>query len=226
MSALLRLSQVHKRYRKREGTIHVLAGASLQVESGELVVVCGPSGCGKTTLLFAAGGLLAPDDGRVLLDGRDTYSLSLEERAGLRAGMIGFVFQQFHLIPYLSVLENVMAPSLAVAAKDAKARAWELIEHFHLSHRALHVPAELSTGERQRTAMARALLNRPKLLLADEPTGNLDPENASTVLSHIAEFAGSGGAVLLVTHDDVAKDHAHRVLRLEGGKLAPRDHAR
>ena len=184
------------------------------------MVVRGPSGCGKTTLLLTAGALLAPDKGRVLIDGQDLYELPPEERARLRATTVGFVFQQFHLVPYLSVRENVLAPSLAVVVGDADSCAQELIERFQLADRADHVPLELSTGERQRTALARALLNRPRLLLADEPTGNLDPENAAIVLEHIAHFARAGGAVLMVTHDDVAKHHADRIIRLEKGRLS------
>jgi putative ABC transport system ATP-binding protein len=181
--------------------------------------VHGPSGCGKTTLLLAAGALLAPDDGQVLVDGRDPYRMSLEERAHLRATTIGFVFQQFHLIPYLTVLENVLAASLANPFPDARERAEELLDRFGMSSRAEHVPAELSTGERQRTALARALLNEPRLLLADEPTGNLDPDNAAALLAYIADFAHTGGSALVVTHSDAAKAHADQVMEMSEGRI-------
>src|SRR5206468_6803720 len=128
----------------------------------------------------------------------------------------GFVFQQFHLVPYLSVFDNVLTPALAQALPDAHNHAGELIERFGLSARAHHVPAELSTGERQRTALARALLKRPRLLLADEPTGNLDAENGRLVLAKLAEHAKAGGAVLLVTHDAQAAAQAHRVIAFGG----------
>jgi putative ABC transport system ATP-binding protein len=216
---MLRIESVSKKYRKGDHQVVALDNVSLEVKAGEFVVVRGPSGCGKSTLLLASGALLAPDEGRVEIDGRDPYGLDSEERAALRGAAVGFVFQQFHLIPYLTVLENAMTPSLAVAAVDARTRAQELIEPFGLADRADHVPSELSTGERQRAALARALLNRPRLLLADEPTGNLDPDNAAIVLDHIAEFARSGGAVLMVTHDDVASDHADRVVRLDQGRI-------
>jgi len=216
---MLDLNQVSKSYGGSNGSVRALDGVSLKVKAGEFVVVRGPSGCGKTTLLLTAGGLLAPDQGRVLVGERDVYGLSLEERARLRAETLGFVFQQFHLIPYLTVLENVLAPSLAARSDEAGARADELIARFNLSSRAGHVPAALSTGERQRTALARALLNRPKVLLADEPTGNLDPENASILLGHLAEFARAGGAVLLVTHADAAKEHADRIVQMQEGKI-------
>ncbi len=216
---MLGVVDIRKEYRTDERTIHALDGASLTVEAGEFVAVQGSSGCGKTTLLFAAGALLRPDGGRVTLDGQDPYAMTPEQRARFRAEKVGFVFQQFHLIPYLSVLDNVLAPSLGLRGDGARRRAEELVEHFGLSDRKDHVPAELSTGERQRTALGRALLNHPKLLLADEPTGNLDAENAEVVLSYLGEFARSGGAVLLVTHDTRAADHAHRMLQLRDGRL-------
>ena len=215
---VLAAKQVGKTYRKTRGTVEALAGVSLAVDAGELVVVQGPSGCGKSTLLLAAGGLLEPDTGSVRIEGRDLYALSSEQRARLRAGKIGFIFQQFHLVPYLSVLENVLAPSLAAPVAGGRERARELIVRFGLGERLEHLPAELSTGERQRTALARALLNQPKLLLADEPTGNLDQKNSDLVLQHLADFARSGGAVLLVTHDADASRQAQRVIRLERGR--------
>jgi len=220
---MLRLEEISKFYSGPDGAVRALDGVSLTVDRGEFVVVRGPSGSGKTTLLLAAGCLLAPTGGRVLIDGEDAYSRSAEARARLRAEKIGFVFQQFHLVPYLSVAENVLAASLGLgggkAGGEARERAEELLRHFGLRHRAGHVPGELSTGERQRTALARALFNRPKLLLADEPTGNLDPENAERVLHHIGEFASAGGAVLLVTHHDVSKDRPTRIVGMREGKL-------
>ena len=219
---MLQIERVSKLYRKAESVIPALDQAWIGVNAGEFVVVHGPSGSGKTTLLLSAGGLLAPDDGQVLVHGRDPYRLPREKRARLRAEMIGFVFQQFHLIPYLTVRENVLAPSLALPAGDARERGEELIEHFNLSARAAHMPSELSTGERQRTALARALLNRPRLLLADEPTGNLDPENASVVLTYIAEFARTGGAVLMVTHNELAAACADRIVQMREGRLLHR----
>ena len=219
MSRMLQITDIHKRYRKPEGTVQALRGVSLHVAPGEFVVARGPSGCGKTTLLLTAGGLLSPEDGQVLVDGRDPYALAPEDRARLRASTVGFVFQEFHLIPYLTVLENVMVPSLALPVRAPRERAEELLEHFGLSARARHVTAELSTGERQRAALARALFSRPRLLLADDPTGNLDPENSAAVLEHIAEFARAGAAVLMVTHDDRAEDYSHRTLRMQEGGL-------
>ena len=179
----------------------------------------GPSGCGKTTLLLIAGGLLSPDSGQIGLNSQDPYELGPEMRNKLRAQTIGFVFQQFHLIPYLTVRQNIQVASLAVPANEAAERTQELISHFGLDDRAGHVPAQLSTGERQRTALARALLNRPKVILADEPTGNLDKDNARTVLGYLSQYVSDGGCVLLVTHDDRAASHATRTLKMSQGQL-------
>ena len=221
MSAVLELNQVAKAHDSGNGQrVQALDGVSLSVEAGDFVAVRGPSGSGKTTLLLIAGGLLAPDQGVVSIGGRDLGSMSAEGRARFRAENVGFVFQQFHLIPYLSVLHNVMTPAVAGNIADASERAEKLIAQFGLRSRAHHPTARLSTGERQRTALARALLNRPKLLLADEPTGNLDADNAGGVMAGLSDFAKNGGAVLLVTHDDNAAARADRVVLLKDGKQA------
>ncbi len=217
---MLEIRSLYKMYPRVEGPVHALNGVSLGVSAGEFVTVQGPSGCGKTTLLLAASGLLKPDGGEVMLDGQNLYAMSPEERAVFRAERIGFVFQQYHLLPYLSVLDNVLLPCLARAISDARRRSEELIKHLGLTDRKHHTPAELSSGECQRTALARAILARPGLLLADEPTGNLDEQNAATVLDHMAEFARAGGAVLLVTHDAQAAGYAQRTLRLIDGNLS------
>ena len=137
----------------------------------------------------------------------------------MRARMIGFVFQQFHLIPYLTVRQNILAPSLALPTKEADQRAQELVSRFGLDERAGHVPAQISTGQRQRTALARALLNKPKIILADEPTGNLDEGNANTVLGYLSQYVAEGGCVLLVTHDIRTAAHATRTLKMNRGRL-------
>lgn len=217
---MLEIKDLHTRFTGPHGEIVPLDGVSLQVRGGDFVAVSGASGCGKTTLLLAAGGLLAPDSGEVLVDGQNPYRLSADNRARLRAENVGFIFQRFHLVPYLSVLDNVLAATLAARpANGSLERAKELIAHFRLSERMGHVSGALSTGERQRTALARALMNDPQLLLADEPTGNLDADNAVRVLDGLRDFARDGGAVLLVTHDDSATARADRVLLLEGGAV-------
>ena len=230
MSAVLQLDVIRKTYTRRNSIVSALRDVSLQVEAGEFKVVHGPSGSGKTTLLLIAGGLLAPDSGSVKVSGESMYSLTPEARAAFRARGIGYVFQQFHLIPYLSVLENVLAPSLAQTESsngntdEIRARAAELVSYFGLSERAAHSPSELSTGEKQRVALARALLNKPSLLLADEPTGNLDEKNAATVIDYMKEFAKAGGAVLVATHDSSIR--ADEKYELDGGVLLHSDRRR
>lgn len=201
------------------GKVTALREVSFSVRPGELLAVRGPSGCGKTTLLLAAGGLLRPSSGQISINGQDPYQLNPEQRSQLRARTIGFVFQQFHLIPYLTVRQNILTASLAMPGKDAAARTEYLIKHFGLDDRAEHVPAQLSTGEKQRTAFARALLNEPKVILADEPTGNLDEDNARTVFGYLSQYVRDGGCVLLVTHDAQAASHATRTLQLNRGQL-------
>ncbi len=220
MSALLQLEKLSQTFRGPEGMVQALDDVSLTVGGGEFVAVTGPSGCGKTTLLLTAGALLRPSRGRVLLNGQEPYALPPGPRARFRAVHIGFVFQQFHLVPYLDVLDNILAPALALGANgNTHARALELAERFGLANRLRHLPAALSTGEQQRVALARALFNQPRLLLADEPTGNLDAQNGETVLRCLADFARQGGTVLLVTHEPRAGDHANRILKMMGGRL-------
>ncbi len=218
---MLELADVTKSFDGPDGEVRVLEAISLVVPPGEFTVVEGPSGSGKTTLLLAAGGLLRPDAGQILVADQDPYGLDPDRRAAFRAKTIGFVFQQFHLVPYLTVIENVLVAAEAELRPRAAGRARELLCRFDLEPRLGHVPAQLSTGERQRTALARALLNGPKLILADEPTGNLDAENGRIVLSCLSEFAREGGAVLTVTHDARAQEFADHSVTLRGGQLVP-----
>ena len=222
---LLELQNVSKSFSRNGHQVQALQDVSFRIEPSQFVAVRGPSGCGKTTLLLVSGGLLRPDAGEVSLYGHELYTLSPENRAGIRSAHIGFVFQQFHLIPYLNVVDNVLASSLGLVMENASERrelydrAIELVERFGLMDRAKHLPSELSTGQRQRVALARALLNRPKLLLADEPTGNLDKENSVILWQYLREFAAEDRAVLMVTHDSVAAERADRVIEME----APRE---
>lgn len=216
---VLKIENITKIYNTTNKQVRALDKVSLQVNSGEFVVVEGPSGSGKSTLLLTAGSLLTPDEGQILIDSQNPYVLSSDKRAKFRAEKIGFVFQQFHLIPYLSVLENILTPSILTKGKNSHEEAKQLIERFGLTERVHHVLAELSTGERQRTALARAFINSPNLILADEPTGNLDRENAEIVIKSLVEFANMGGSVFLVTHDAYAVQYATRSLHLENGRL-------
>jgi putative ABC transport system ATP-binding protein len=216
---MVEFKNVTKIFNGPKGKVTALDKVSLSVRPGEFLAVCGPSGCGKTTLLLTAGGLMRPSNGQVNLDGSDPYGMSPEMRSKMRARTIGFVFQQFHLIPYLTVRQNILAPSLALPTKEADQRAQELISRFGLDDRADHVPAQISTGQRQRTALARALLNKPKVILADEPTGNLDERNANIVLGYLSQYVAEGGCVLLVTHDARTAAHSTRSLKMSQGRL-------
>ncbi len=217
---MIRLRNVSKVYETAEGAVRALDDVSLHVEQGEFVAVRGPSGCGKTTLLTLVGGLATPSAGQVLVAGQDLTALSGAGRARFRGESIGFVFQMFHLLPYLSVVDNVLVAAKESGSSATRARAIELLERFQLGHRLKHRPGQLSIGERQRVAIARALLNSPQLLLADEPTGNLDPANATGVLTLLKEFHQEGGTVLLVTHDADAAAYAGRSIFLAHGKIA------
>ncbi len=212
---MIDVKNVSKLYTARGKTIAALDDLSLHVDRGEFVVVRGPSGSGKTTLLLTVGGMLRPDRGLVSVAGEDLYTLDGAGRAKFRAAHIGFVFQMFHLLPYLNVRENVMV----AAAKDKKSDVDALLQRLGLEARAGHRPAALSAGEKQRTAVARALINRPDVILADEPTGNLDPTNAEQVIEHLLNFHKQGGTVILVTHGHGADEVADRVVRLEKGAM-------
>ena len=204
---------------KTYGAVTALADASLDARAGELTAIHGPSGSGKSTLLQISGALLKPDAGEILICGSSPYALGANRRSRFRLGQIGFVFQDSNLLPYLSLVDNILAPTLD-GVRPAPDRALQLLEHFGLSHRKGHTPSELSAGERQRVALARALLLEPKLLLADEPTGNLDPENTQLVLGYLEEYASSGNAVLIATHEDEAISRAGKAIRLEAGRSA------
>ncbi len=216
---MLQLENITKSYTKENQTILALNSVTLNVSEGEFVVVSGASGCGKTTLLLTVGALLKPTSGKVQINSTDIYELTSEKRSVFRADNIGFVFQQYHLIPYLNILENVKVPMLASKSNISDNDVIELIDSLGLKDRLYHTPAELSAGEKQRTALARALLFNPKILLADEITGNLDPENIEIVMNRLADFKNSGGTILLVTHDKDVSKKADRVVYLEKGKI-------
>jgi len=216
----LRATNVQKTFAGPKGSsVAAVNDMSLEIASGEFVALGGPSGCGKSTILLIAGGLLRPDQGELEIMGTRPYEVDSTRRASIRSQYIGFVFQQFHLVPYLDALDNVLAPTLARSLPDAEDKAMALLEKFGLTERRHHVPSALSVGEQQRVALARALLLEPKLLLADEPTGNLDPENTDSILDHLVAFAKEGGAVLMVTHDDLAANRASRSIRMEKGSI-------
>lgn len=218
---MIRLDHITRSFNGPKGRVIALHDISMSITPGELLAVRGPSGCGKSTLLLTAAGMLKPDSGKVLYHERDNpYDLSPDKRSKLRAELIGFVFQQYHLIPYLTVKENIIMPSLISTVDDPDALAHELISKFGLEARTDHVPNQLSTGEKQRTALARALFNKPKVIMADEPTGNLDDDNADIVLNHLKSYVEEGGSVLLVTHSTRAADYATRTLNMKDGSIS------
>lgn len=216
---MVHLEQVSKLYRTPAGTVEALRSVDLEIPSGQFVAIQGPNGCGKSTLLNIIGGLAAPTSGRVVVDGHEFSRMSAEARARFRAERIGFVFQTFHLLPYLSVWDNVAMAAPPDQSPSARVRAKQILERFRLDHRLRHRPAELSVGECQRVAMARALLNQPSLVLADEPTGNLDPDNTLAAVEILKDYHQNGGTVLLVTHQERVAEYAQRVVRMEAGAI-------
>lgn len=222
---LLELRNVAKTYRAPDGgdAVDVLRGVNLQIAAGETVAIVGPSGSGKSTVLNLIGALDRADSGEVIVDGRDVEKLGEEDLASCRNTTVGFIFQLHHLLPQCTILENVLVPTLAAANRDTaalSARAESLLDSVGLKHRLHHRPGELSGGERQRVAVARALINQPKLLLADEPTGALDRTNATRLADVLVELNKSQGVTLiLVTHALDLAQRMGRVLILVDGKL-------
>jgi lipoprotein-releasing system ATP-binding protein len=211
-----------KSIKKSFGELEVLHGVSLSVAEGEIVSIVGASGAGKSTLLQIMGSLMAADGGEVVIDGVSLESLSDDELSEFRNKRIGFIFQSYHLLPEFSALENVMMPMLiaGVKRKDADSRARELLEMVAMTHRAEHKPSALSGGEQQRVAIARALANRPAVVLADEPTGNLDTETRNDIQRLFFELRErTGQTFVIVTHDSALADDADRKIVMKDGEI-------
>jgi putative ABC transport system ATP-binding protein len=220
---MLALQSVSKTYTHRGRTVKALDNATLEVQTGDFIAVVGPSGSGKSTLLLTLGGMLSPASGRVLVDDQSLYDMSTDKRAELRRKKIGFVFQTFNLVPYLTALENVQIP-LLLAGIDGRAqqeRASALLTRLGLADRLDHKPSELSVGQQQRVALARMLANDPAVVLADEPTGNLDPDTSGQIIDFLEEVNREGKTVVMVTHDMRAAQRAKRILRLVDGAITP-----
>jgi putative ABC transport system ATP-binding protein len=217
------LDNVTKVYSRRGTELTAIRAESLKLATGSYSAIVGPSGSGKTTLLSLLGGMLSPTSGRVLLDDVSLYDLPISARARLRREKIGFVFQTFNLVPYLTAEENVQVPLClsGTPADEQKAKAVALLDLVGLADRIHHKPSELSIGQQQRVALARTLANSPTVILADEPTGNLDPDSRKVVLDFFDELHRDGCTIVMVTHDAVAADRAHNWLRLENGMLVP-----
>jgi len=217
--SILRCESLTRSYVSGGREITVLRDTTFDLEPGAFLAITGPSGSGKSTLLGLLAGLDRPTRGRVVLDGHDLAALSEDERARVRAEAVGFVFQSFHLIPTLTARENIQVP-LELRGEDGRARAEELLARVGLGDRGHHYPAQLSGGEQQRVAVARAFAHRPKILFADEPTGNLDAANGQNVIALLGELNREQGTTLvLVTHDPDLAGRAHRVIRLRDGAV-------
>lgn len=218
---MFRLENVQKIYSRHGTAVTAFQCDALSIADGEYVAILGPSGSGKTTLLSLLGGMLSPTQGRVWLGEHSLYDQSVAERAKLRRDWLGFVFQTFNLVPYLTALENVQVPLClaGVSVREQRERATAMLDRFGLNERLRHKPSELSIGQQQRVALARTLVSNPRVILADEPTGNLDPESRELVLNSLSECHREGRTVVMVTHDPVAAKRAGRTLRLIGGEL-------
>lgn len=220
MNSLILLENVTKFYRRGAEEVHALDGISLDIREGDYMAVCGPSGSGKTTLLNVAGCMDRPTTGSVQVLGQAVERAGENQLGALRRSVIGFVFQQFFLIPTLNVRENVELPLLFSRRKADPDQTVALLERVGLGHRLDHRPAQLSGGEMQRVAVARSLINQPKVVLADEPTGNLDSRNSAAVVELFESLNADGIAVVMVTHNNQLAKRCRKVVRLEDGKMA------
>ena len=218
MPNIIICQDITKKYQMKDKIVNALDHVSIEINKGEFVSLRGPSGCGKSSLLLTIGGMIKPTSGSAIVNDTNLYQLNPKQRSKYRGETIGFIFQAFHLIPYLDVMENILSASIC-NGKDLKDKAHELIEKFHLNLRINHKPSELSTGEKQRVALARAFLNSPSIILADEPTGNLDPENSTIVMNHLKEYQKQGATIVLVTHQNNHEQYSDRTIFMESGKI-------
>ncbi len=219
--ALIELSAIERCFQLGDTTVNALAGLNLQIDAGDYVAVMGPSGSGKSTLLNLLGLLDRPNAGTYRLEGRDVTTLSADEQAAVRSQRIGFVFQSFHLVPRLSAAENIALPMMlaGIPAAERAPRVSQALQDFGLAHRADHKPDQLSGGQRQRVAIARATIMQPPLILADEPTGNLDRHTGDEVVDLLETLNQRGVTLIVVTHDPGLGARAHRQLVMEDGRL-------
>ena len=220
MPPLIQTTNLTRSYRLGKKNLTVLEGVNLSIERGEKIFLCGPSGAGKTTLLYTLAGLETPQAGKVLIDNVDLYSLSRAAQSRFRNQRIGYIFQNYHLLPELTALENVMVPG-AISGHQTQDQARNALARVGLAERADHLPAELSGGEQQRVAIARAIVNEPDILFADEPTGNLDSKNSMAILQLLMDLVREKQTTLIVvTHDPSLTQHGDRTLTIKDGIIA------
>jgi putative ABC transport system ATP-binding protein len=217
----IQVDDLSKQYGEGEAAVLAVRGINFGIESGELIAITGESGSGKSTLLTVMGALNSPGRGKYLVDKIDVYSLGQEERADFRRNYLGFVFQSFHLIPYLTVRENVMLPltPINIRKKEKRAMAEEALSRVGLAGKGGRLPSQISGGEQERVAIARAMVNKPRILLADEPTGNLDTKNTRDMMNLLQKLNSDGMTIIMVTHNHECAQYARRVLRLSDGLL-------
>ncbi|MBE6296395.1 MAG: ABC transporter ATP-binding protein [Bacteroidaceae bacterium] len=218
---MITLKNIKKVFKTEEIETWALQNVNLEVKKGEFVAIMGPSGCGKSTLLNILGLLDNPSEGTYMLDGKDVSHMSEDDRTDLRKGRLGFVFQSFNLIDELSVVENVELPLLYMGTpkKERRRLVNEVVERVAMSHRAQHFPAQLSGGQQQRVAIARAVISRPQIILADEPTGNLDSKHGKEVMELLKELHNEGTTIIMVTHSQHDANYADRVVNLFDGEI-------
>ena len=218
---MIRLKNIKKVFRTEEVETWALREVNLEVKAGEFVAIMGPSGCGKSTLLNILGLLDNPTEGSYILKGKDVSTLRENDRTDIRKGVIGFVFQSFNLIDELNVYENIELPLLymGVPAKERKQRIEAAMDRMAISHRRKHFPSQLSGGQQQRVAIARAVLSNPKIILADEPTGNLDSKNGKEVMNLLSELHREGTTIVMVTHSQHDASYADRIVKLYDGEI-------
>jgi len=219
--ALISVKELQKVFLTEEVETHALSGIHLEINQGEYISIAGPSGCGKSTLLSILGLLDSPTEGEYWLDGEAVEDLTASQRARIRNREVGFIFQSFNLIGDLTVFENVELPLTyrSMAASERKDRVVEALERVGMAHRTKHYPAQLSGGQQQRVAVARAVVGDPAILLADEPTGNLDSSNGEAVMGLLSELHGEGATICMVTHDPRYAEHADRMVHLFDGRV-------
>lgn len=228
-SAVFQLSDIRRSYYVGNEWVHAINGLDLTIPDGQFLAVIGSSGSGKSTLMHILGFMDTPTEGKMEFEGSDVTGIGRRSRAHLRANRIGFVFQSFNLLPRLSVMDNVLLPLFygrsGMSRADRRAAGMAALERVDLQHRWQHTPNQLSGGERQRVAIARALINSPRLILADEPTGNLDSRNREKIMDLFVKLVGEGITLVVVTHDDAVAAYAHRRIRMQDGRIVEDDAA-